>query len=93
LSIFVQEFSPTGAFIRNVSGPPTVVLDVSTFFAGVHLRIDERRTRIASIHMPVVGGRRYRIWLDSLQFVNVVGTAHAASNFTYDFGPLFFTFT
>ena len=93
LSIFVQEFSPTGAFIRGVSGQATVVLDVSTFFAGVHLRINETRTRIASIHMPVVSGRLYRIWLDSLQFVNVVGTAHAASNFTYDFGALFFNFS
>jgi hypothetical protein len=93
LSIFVQEFSPTGAFIRSVSGQPTVVLDVGTSFGGVYLRINESRTRIASIHMPVVGGRRYRIWLDSFQFVNAVGTAHASSNFVYDFGPLFFVFT
>jgi hypothetical protein len=93
LSIFVEEFSATGAFIRSVSGQPTVVLDVGTSFAGVYLRINESRTRIAAIHMPVVGGRGYRIWLDSLQFVNAVGTAHAASNFTYDFGPLFFLFS
>jgi hypothetical protein len=93
LRILVQEFSPTGAFIRSVTGQPTVVLDVGTFFGGVYLRINESRTRIASIHMPVVGSRRYRIWLDSFQFVNAVGTAHAASNFTYDFGPLFFMFS
>src|SRR5512144_745473 len=35
LSIFVEEFSSTGAFIRSVSGPATVVLDVNVFFAGV----------------------------------------------------------
>jgi hypothetical protein len=94
LSIFVEEFSPTGAFIAGVSGPATVVLDASVFgIGGINIRIDERRTRIASIHMPVVGGRIYRIWLDSFQFVNAVGPAHAASNFAYSFGPLFFVFS
>jgi len=93
LSILVQEFSPTGVFIRNIPGPSTVVLDARADLFGVNLRVDEIHTRIASIHMPVVGGRIYRIWLDSFQFVNAVNTAHAASNFTYDFGPLFFVFT
>lgn len=93
LSIFVEEFSPAGSFIRSAWGPSTVVLDARADFAGIYLRIDERRTRIASVHMAVTPGRIYRVWLDSLQFVNVVGTAHASSNFTYDFGPLFFVFS
>jgi hypothetical protein len=94
LSIFVEEFSPAGAFIRNVRGPATVVFDAAAFFIGVHLRLNERNTRSASILMPVVSGRFYRAWLDSLQFVSSVGgpVAEAVSNFTYDFGPLFFTF-
>jgi hypothetical protein len=93
LSILVQEFSPTGAFVKNVWGPATVVYDVSVFFFGVNIRADERRTRTASIHTPVVGGFIYRVWLASFQFVNANFAAHAASNFTYDFGPLFFVFT
>jgi hypothetical protein len=93
LSIFVQEFSPTGAFVRNVVGPSTVVFDASAFFFGFHIRVDETNARTASILMPVVGNGRYRIWVDSLQFVNVAGAAHAASNFVYDFGPLFFVFS
>jgi hypothetical protein len=93
LSVLVQEFSPTGAFIKNIPGPSTPVYDVSAFFFGVNVRIDERRTRIASIHTPVVGGRVYRVWLDSFQFANANFAAHAASNFTYDFGPLFFVFS
>jgi hypothetical protein len=93
LSILVQEFSPAGAFIRNIPGPAAVVYDVSVFFLGVNIRANEMRTRFASTHTPVVPGRIYRIWLDSFQFVNANFTAHAASNFTYDFGPLFFVFT
>jgi hypothetical protein len=94
LSIFVQEFSSTGAFIRNVRGPLTTVFDVSAFFAGAHFRLNERNTRSASILMPAVTGRIYRAWLDSLQFVSSNGgpVAEAVSNFTYDFGSLFFAF-
>jgi hypothetical protein len=93
LSIFIEEFNASGTFLRAVTGPATVILDVHAVFAGISLRIDERRTRIASIHMPAFPGRRYRIWLDSNQSVAAGATAHAASNFTYDFGPLFFVFS
>jgi hypothetical protein len=92
LRILVQEFSPTFAFIRNVAGPLTVVYDASEFFFGVNIRVDEIRTRIASTLTPIVAGNIYRIWLDSFQFVNANFAAHAASNFVYDFGPLFFAF-
>jgi len=92
LRILVQEFSPTFAFIKNVVGPLTVVYDASEFFFGVNIRVDEIRTRIASTLTPIVAGNIYRIWLDSFQFVNANFAAHAASNFVYDFGPLFFAF-
>jgi hypothetical protein len=94
LSIFVEEFTPTGAFIRNVRGPLTVVFDVAAYFSGAHFRLNERNTRSASILMPVVVGRIYRAWVDSLQFVSSNGlpVAEAVSNFTYDFGSIFFAF-
>jgi hypothetical protein len=49
-----------------------------------------------SIHMPVLGSRLYVVWLLSRQFVNAASIsppgASALSDFTYDFGPLFFVF-
>jgi hypothetical protein len=94
LSIFVEEFSAAGAFIRGVPGPPTVVFDAAAFFIGFHIRVGETQARTAAMLMPIVPGNIYRIWLDSLQFVNTVGApiAGAVSNFTYDFGPMFFAF-
>jgi hypothetical protein len=51
LEIVVQEFSASGAFIRNIVGPPTTVLDESQFIIpGVRLRVNERFRRVASIH-------------------------------------------
>lgn len=94
LSIFVQEFAATGTFIRTVTGPPTVVFDAAAYGIGVNLRINETNNRAAFFTMPVVRGRFYRAFLSSLQFVSSAGgpVAEAVSNFTYDFGPLFFTF-
>jgi hypothetical protein len=93
LSIFVQEFSPTGAFVRGVSGPATVVYDAHAAFPGVpDIRSRERHTRSALIHMPVVAGFSYRIWLVSFQYANTWANAFASSSFTYDFGPLFCAF-
>jgi hypothetical protein len=93
LRILVQEFSSTFSFIKNVVGPQTVVYDASFTFIGVDIRSDDKRTRVASIHTPVVAGNIYRIWLDSFQVANASFAAHAASNFVYDFGPVFFVFT
>lgn len=98
LEIFVQEFTAAGSFLRSVPGPRTVVFEDSRIFIpGVHLHVDERRTPSSSIHMPVVGGRRYVVWLLSRQFVNAISVspagASALSDFTYDFGPLFFVFS
>lgn len=94
LSVFVEEFDSNGAFIRARAGQPTVVFDAAAFFIGAQLRVNETQTRSAFMIMPVVGGNIYRIWLDSFQFVSVVGgpVADAGSNFTYDFSPLFFSF-
>ncbi|HSL45603.1 MAG TPA: hypothetical protein VK897_19365 [Anaerolineales bacterium] len=94
LLIFVEEFSPAGAFIRSVPGPPTVVYNAAAHFIGVDLRVNESNTRSASVSVPVVAGRIYVAWVDSIQSVLTGGSpvAEAVSNFTYDFGPMFFTF-
>lgn len=92
LSILVQEFSSTGAFLKRALGPLTVVYDAHVNFVGVDIRSRERHTRSAFIHTPVVAGNRYRIWLLSFQYANVWANAWASSSFTYDFGPLFCAF-
>jgi hypothetical protein len=93
LSILVQEFAPTGEFVRMRRGQETVVFGASISFAGVHIHADERRTHFASIHMPVTPGQEYRVGLDSNQYVAAYNSAYGRSDFTYDFGPLFFVFT
>jgi hypothetical protein len=93
LSIFVEQFAPTGEFISMRRGPETVVFDANIPFAGVHIRADERHTRVAAFHMPVTPGQEYRVGLDSIQYVAAYNSAYARSDFTYDFGPLFFVFS
>ena len=93
LSILVQEFAPTGEFIRMQRGPETVVFNANVPFAGVHIHADERHTPVAAIHMPVTPGQEYRVGLDSNQYVAAYNSAYARSDFTYDFGPLFFVFS
>lgn len=93
LSVLVQEFAPTGEFVSMRRGPETVVFTASIPFAGVHIHADERHTQVAAIHMPVTPGQEYRVGLDSIQYVAAYNSAYARSDFTYDFGPLFFVFS
>ena len=95
LRIFVEEFSPAGAFLRAVAGPMTVVYDGRATVFGYDVRSMERRTRTASFVLPVVAGRFYRAWIDSVQSVfvqGITGPSAAVSNFAYTLRPVFFEF-
>jgi hypothetical protein len=91
--IFVEEFSPQGAFIQNFEGGGSgFEFDVRS--QGFQLRILQVRAHSVSRTIPVAGGLRYRIWLDAEQFVTTSGSlAQAVCAETYDFGPMFFAFT
>ncbi len=95
LRIVVGEFSATGAFIRGVAGPMTTVFDFRAVAFGLAAPFGERRLRSAAMVFPVVSGRFYRAWVDSVQaaFAQAfTGPASAVSNFMYDLDPVFFEF-
>jgi hypothetical protein len=100
LQLQLEEFStaagptgaPAGKFVFLAQGAPTTVFDASVAPIGINMRIGESNRRDAFIFARVVPGRTYRVWLRSFQLVQAVGVASAASNFTYDFAPLFFSF-
>jgi len=95
LRIFVEEFSGGGAFIRSIPGPISFASNVTAIGFGGEVRVDERRTRSASINIPVVSGRFYRVWVDMLQSVAcqaITGWGQSGTNFIYDFTPVFFDF-
>jgi len=89
----VEEFTPDrSSLIRVFPGPITQVYDVAIPILGINLRIAETNRRDAFIQIPVIPGNNYRPWVHSLQFVNAAANASAASNFTFDFGALVYSF-
>jgi hypothetical protein len=95
LRIVVEEFLPSGAFARVVVGPMTTVFDFRAVAFGLSFPFQERRIRAASIVFPIVGGRFYRAWVDSVQAAfaqAITGPASAVSNVSYGLDPVFFEF-
>jgi hypothetical protein len=92
--IFLEEFSAAGAFLDGVAGTPTIVYEDHESWLGSNVRFDElHNVRLSSV-FPVVAGRFYRFWIDSLQwvFTGSGGPEEAVSNFLYNFGPATFAF-
>ena len=95
LRIFVEEFDASGRFLRGVSGPTTIAFDFRATVIGFAARLNERRVYTATFVLPIVGGRFYRVWADSLQAVfvqGITGAAFAISIITYTLDPVFFAF-
>jgi hypothetical protein len=92
LVILVEVFSQSGVFLYDVPGPATTVYEGGETVFGFDAR-GGTNTHSVSILVPVVGGNKYWVWLESIQHVSSGGSlAAAVSNFTYDFGPLFFNY-
>lgn len=93
LRIVVEEFLPSGAFARVVVGPMTTVFDFRAVAFGLAFPFQERRIRPVAIVFPIVAGRFYRAWVDSVQAAfaqALTGPATAVSNFSYGLDPVFF---
>lgn len=98
LRVFVEEFLPSGAFLRGVPGPDVVVFDAFVAVFGLHIRSRERHIFAPRMTLPVVPGRFYRVWIDVVQSAGcggqpvAPGLVSGAANFTYTLAPVFFDF-
>jgi hypothetical protein len=94
LLLVVDEYSSDLQFVRTFEGPATVVLDSTVNVVGVgEVRVNEVRERNAAVKAPVTVGNVYAFRVFAFVDTGVVNTAHAASNFLYDFDPLVFAFS
>jgi hypothetical protein len=96
LSLVVREFTPEGFPLGAIYGPLTTIFDISApwflpFAAGHYLKPS---THYVQIVLPATPGRRYRVWVQSLQDVraDAFTFSQAVANCTHDFGPVFFAF-
>lgn len=95
LRVFVEEFSPRGAFLRSMVGPMTFAYDGRATVFGYEVRLAERHVRAANFTTPVIPGNIYRVWIDSLQHAfceGLTGPSAAVSNFNFALDPAFFGF-
>lgn len=96
LRVFVEEFSPRGAFLRTLVGPMSFAYDGRATVFGYEARIAERHVRGAAFTTAVVPGNFYRVWIDSVQRAlceGITGPSVAVSNFNFLLDPVFFNFT
>jgi hypothetical protein len=94
LRLVVDEYSPDLQYVRTFEGLETIVLDSTVNVVGVgDIRLNEMRERSAATKAPVAEGYVYAFRVFAMVSAAVANTAHAASNFYYDFDPLVYAFS
>jgi hypothetical protein len=93
ITMSIDEFSPNGfIFMRRLTSQPTIIFD-SGWPAYLGFIFNQTRIQTSAVGIPVVAGNRYRVWVNLEQAAAAAGFgSSAASNATYDFGPVAFFF-
>lgn len=93
--VYVEEFSPSGAFLNAQEGAPATVYANTENGFGADARLNDFRSVNLSSSFSVTPGNFYRVWIDSLQTVANSGVgpqSYAILSCVYDWGISFFRF-
>jgi hypothetical protein len=85
------------AFQQSVTSSPTAIFNLTNWVAGFQPNYTRDATAATVLVMPITPPRFYRCWINSVQSAGcsggISGLGNALSNFTFDIGSVFFSFT
>jgi hypothetical protein len=94
LKIGIYAYDANGVATGRFFGADTVVFDARNYFSGFQIRFGEQHLYNPIAQIQVDPNSSYEIWVISQQKVQSYGLSlSAGSNFTFDFGPIFYEFS
>jgi hypothetical protein len=94
LRIGIYAYDASGAVAGRFFGADTVVFDARNYFTGFQIRYGEQHLYNPAAQIQVTPNSIYEIWVISQQKVQSYGLSiSAVSNFTFDFGLIFYEFS